>query len=243
MGVEQAGGCRHRGAPPKAVVAQVVKIIQTIGEDGAYLNSYGLLPEEFRLAVPVAIEQMRGRSLASNKERRNFLTLIFDHLVSCRAIDRYTMPNYGRETVYRLSVPDIGDVAIVQKCCPDGKYSSVTRHEPMTARRSPRHGHPCVWLPPRTGKPPDPALDRTSGPPPLRIWHGHRFCPGHLAASSRPDRCPPCGYFPHRPALLPCSGAQLNVLVGPAAHDRQKRVHNGSVSVTARVPSRPARCG
>ena len=99
LGVEQAALCRHRGAPPKAVVAQVVKIVQTIGEDDAYLNSYGLSPEEYRLALPVAVRQMRGRSSASNKERRNFLTLILDHLVSCRAIDRYTMPNYGRETV------------------------------------------------------------------------------------------------------------------------------------------------
>ena len=125
MGVEQAAPCRHRGAPPEAVVAQVVKIIQTIGEDDAYLNSYGLSPEEYRLALPVAIEQMRGRSSASNKERRDFLALIFDHLVSCRAIDQYTVPDYGSETVYRLSIPDIGEVAVVQKGCPDGNHSSV----------------------------------------------------------------------------------------------------------------------
>ena len=35
------------------------------------------------------------------------------------------MPDYGRDTVYRLSIPDIGDVAVVQKGCPDGKHSSV----------------------------------------------------------------------------------------------------------------------
>ena len=50
---------------------------------------------------------------------------MLDHLVSSRAIDRYTMPDYGRDTVYRLSIPDIGDVAVVQKGCPDGKHSSV----------------------------------------------------------------------------------------------------------------------
>ena len=125
MGVEQAAPCRHRGAPPEGVVAQVVRLIQTIDEDDAYLNAYGLSPEEYRLALPVAIEQMRGRSSASNKERRDFLTLIFDHLVSSRAIDSYTVPDYGHETIYRLSIPDIGDVAVVQKGCPDGKHSSV----------------------------------------------------------------------------------------------------------------------
>ena len=125
MGVEQAAPCRHKGAPPEAVVAQVVRIIETIGQDDAYLHSRGLSPEEYRLALPVAIEQMRGRSSASNKERRDFLTLILDHLVSSQAIDRYTMPDYGRDTVYRLSIPDIGDVAVVQKGCPDGKHGSV----------------------------------------------------------------------------------------------------------------------
>lgn len=130
MGVEQAAPCRHKGDAPEAVVAQVVRIIQTIGEDDAYLHSHGLSPEEYRLALPVAIEQMRGRSAASNRERRDFLALMFDHLVSSRAIDRYTVPDYGRDTVYRLSIPDIGDVAVVQKGCPDGKHSSVAWRVP-----------------------------------------------------------------------------------------------------------------
>ena len=125
MSVEHAAPCRHRGAPPEAVVAQVVRIIQAIGEDDGYLHLRGLSAEEFRLALPVAIEQLRGRSSASNKERRDFLTLIFDHLVSAQAITKYTVPNYGSDTVYRLTVPDLGDVAIVQKGCPDGKHSSV----------------------------------------------------------------------------------------------------------------------
>lgn len=125
MGVEQAAPCRHRGAPPEAVVTQVVRIIQTISEDNAYLNSRGLSPEEFRLALPVAIEQMRGRSSASNKERRDFLALVLDHLVAAGAIAGYAPPRHGSDTVYRLAVPDIGDVAIVQKGCPDGKHSSV----------------------------------------------------------------------------------------------------------------------
>ena len=125
MGVEQAAPCRHRGTPPEAVVAQVVKIIQAIGEDDNYLYSRGLSAEEFRLALPVAIEQMRGRSSANNKERRDFLALVLDHLVAAGAIIGYVPPRYGSETVYRLAVPDLGDVAIVQKGCPDGKHSSV----------------------------------------------------------------------------------------------------------------------
>ena len=125
MGVEQAAPCRHRGVVPEGVVAHVVKVIETIGEDDTYLKSHGLSPEEYRLALPVAVEQMRGRWSASNKKRRDFLTLILDHLVSSQAIDMYTVPDYGRDTVYRLSIPAIGDVAIVQKGCPDGKHSSV----------------------------------------------------------------------------------------------------------------------
>ena len=125
MGVEQAAPCRHRGAPPEAVVAQVVRIIQAIGEDHAYLYSRGLSAEEYRLALPVAIEQIRGRSSASNKERRAFLALVFHHLVSSKAISKYTVPSYGSDTVYRLGVPGIGDVAVIQKGCPDGKHSSV----------------------------------------------------------------------------------------------------------------------
>ena len=125
MGVEEAAPCRHRGAPPDAVVAQVVTIIQRMGEDDAYLRARGLSAEEFGLALPVAIEQMRGRSSASNKERRNFLALVLDHLVAAGAITGYAPPRYGNDTVYRLAVPDLGDVAIVQKGCPDGKHSSV----------------------------------------------------------------------------------------------------------------------
>ena len=125
MGVEQAAPCRHRGAPLDAVVTQVVRTIEAIGEDDAYLKAQGLSAEEFRLALPVAIEQMRGRSSASNKERRDFLVLVLDYLVAVGSIAGYAPPRYGSDTVYRLAVPGLGDVAIVQKGCPDGKHSSV----------------------------------------------------------------------------------------------------------------------
>ena len=95
MGAEEAAPCRHRGAPPEEVVTQVVDLIQAIGEDGAYLYTCGLSSEEFRLALPTAIEQIRGRLSASNKDRRDFLVHIFDHLVACNAIASYAQPTYG----------------------------------------------------------------------------------------------------------------------------------------------------
>lgn len=136
MGVEQAAPCRHKGAPPEAVVAQVVRLIQAIGDDEAYLHSHGLSADEFRLSLPTAIEQMRGRSSASNKERRDFLALIFDHLAEVGAISGYTEPSYGSDTVYRLTVPELGDVAIVQKGCPDGRHSSVAWSVPDWAEET-----------------------------------------------------------------------------------------------------------
>ena len=136
MGTEEAAPCRHRGAPPDHVVTQVVQAIRALGEDEPYLSSRGLSSEEFKLALPVAIEQMRGSLSASNKERRNFLIQLFDHLVAVEAIRDYTLPIYGDDTVYRLVVPDLGDVAIVQKGCPDGKHSSVAWNIPDWAEES-----------------------------------------------------------------------------------------------------------
>lgn len=66
----------------------------------------------------------------------------------------------------------------------------------------------------------DPATDHTSGSPPARIRHRHRFSRGHSAATpSLIDRTP-CGCFPCSPASPTCHAAQLNELVSPAAHDR-----------------------
>ena len=130
MAAEEAAPCRHRGSPPEEVVTQVVELIQAIGEDEAYLYARGLSSEEFQMALPTAIEQMRGRLSASNKERRDFLVHVFDHLVASNAIASYAQPTYGKDTVYRLEVPEIGDVAIVQKGCPDGTHSSVAWNVP-----------------------------------------------------------------------------------------------------------------
>lgn len=43
------------------------------------------------------------------------------------------MPRYGDDTIYRLSVPGIGNVAIIQKGCPDGQHSSVNWSRPIWA--------------------------------------------------------------------------------------------------------------
>lgn len=124
MAAEEAAPCRHRGAPPKEVVSRVVDIIRDIGADPSYLYQRGLSADEFQLALPTAIEQLRGQRSASNAERRDFLISLLDHLVAVGAISAYALPLYGADTVYRLDVPGVGDVAIIQKGCPDGKHSS-----------------------------------------------------------------------------------------------------------------------
>ena len=103
MGVEDAAPCRHRGAPPEAVVAQVVRVIQAIGEDHAYLHSRGLSAEEYRLALPVAIEQMRGRSSASNKERRAFLALVWT--IWCHPGRSANIPRRATEATPFIGLP------------------------------------------------------------------------------------------------------------------------------------------
>jgi len=45
-------------------------------------------------------------------------------------ITGFEMPRYGDDTVYRLTVPHLGDVAIIQKGCPDGQHSSVNWSRP-----------------------------------------------------------------------------------------------------------------
>jgi hypothetical protein len=76
---------------------------------------------------------MRGSQSANNNERRDFLAGIFGHLVNIGAISEYVQPAYGRDTVYRLAVPNIGDVAVIQKGCPDGKHSTVAWSAPAWA--------------------------------------------------------------------------------------------------------------
>ncbi len=126
MAAEDAAPCRHRGAPPEDVVARVVDTINAIALDASYLLARGLSSEEFQLSLPAAIEKLRGSRSASNGERRDFLTLILDFLTESGAISGYTRPAYGADTIYRVTVPGLGDVALIQKGCPDGRHSSVS---------------------------------------------------------------------------------------------------------------------
>src|ERR1700678_1245879 len=136
MSSEDAAPCRHRGAPPGQVVDRVTEIIRRVGEDQSYLHSKGVSADAFQPALPAAIERLRGINSASNRQRRDFLSSVLDFLVKSAAITSYTSPKYGADTVYRLSVVGIGDVAIIQKGCPDGKHSSVAWSVPEWAAES-----------------------------------------------------------------------------------------------------------
>lgn len=124
MSAEESVPCRHRGAPPQDVVERVVDLITNVGKDEAYLYSRGLSADEYRLALPTAIEKLRGSKTASNSDRRDFLVLLLDELVKKGAVSSVSKPTYGKDTVYRVCVPNFGDVAIIQKGCPDGAHSS-----------------------------------------------------------------------------------------------------------------------
>ncbi|WP_192255600.1 hypothetical protein [Mesorhizobium caraganae] len=133
MAAEEAAPCRHRGAPPEEVVARVAEIIEAISNDADYLYRRGISAEEFDLALPVAIEKIRGSRSASSGDRKDFLLQMFSHMQSTGAISSFLAPKYGDDTVYRLTVPELGDVAVVQKGCPDGKHSSVAWSVPEWA--------------------------------------------------------------------------------------------------------------
>jgi hypothetical protein len=124
MSAEKSVPCRHRGAPPEEVVERVVDLISNIGQDESYLYSRGLSADEYQLALPTAIEKMRGSKTASNSDRRDFLALLLNELVQKGAASSVSKPAYGADTVYRVSVPSLGEVAIIQKGCPDGAHSS-----------------------------------------------------------------------------------------------------------------------
>ena len=125
MAAENAAPCRHRGTPPEDVIQRVADIVREIGDDQDYLHARGLSLEEFRLALPTAIEKIRGSRSASNSDRKDFLRGIFRHMQDVGAITSFEAPKYGDDTIYRLRAPGVGDVAVIQKGCPDGKHSSV----------------------------------------------------------------------------------------------------------------------
>lgn len=125
MSAEIAAPCRHVGAPPPAVVERVSLAIQGLAQDASFLAKHGISPAEYDMALPSAVESLRGSMSASNTDRRQFLSRIFEHLISEGLIESVTPPLYGADTVYRLAVPGIGIVAVIQKGCPDGAHSSL----------------------------------------------------------------------------------------------------------------------
>ena len=136
MSAEIAAPCRHAGAPPEAVVVKTVQTIIAIASDEAFLATKGLTPEEYQAALPAAIEALRGRKSASNADRRRFLAAIFEEMLKRGVVSRIAAPTYGDDTVYRLTIPEFGDIAIIQKGCPDGAHSSVRWSTPDWARKT-----------------------------------------------------------------------------------------------------------
>lgn len=122
---DAAAPCRHVGSPPAAVVERAAQAIQSLASHPDLLARYGLSPSEFSSALPAAIESVRGSMSASNADRRQFLVGVLEHIVSRGLATSVSAPAYGDDTVYRLNVPSIGAVAIIQKGCPDGAHSSV----------------------------------------------------------------------------------------------------------------------
>ncbi|MFF8551847.1 hypothetical protein ACF058_03215 [Streptomyces sp. NPDC015501] len=134
MGAEDAAPCRHAGAPPPEVVERVSGLIRRLGAEAELLERSGVTAEEFRDALPMAIQKMRGSMSASNAERREFVRDVLGLLVAEGLADRLDEPTYGDDTVYRLSVPGMDrDVAVIQKGCPDGAHSSTRWSAPEWA--------------------------------------------------------------------------------------------------------------
>lgn len=136
MAGETAAPCRHPGAPPEEVINLVVNAVKAMAADHAFLQRQGLSPADFELALPAAIQRIRGSSAASNSARREFLIGLLQWLADTGSISSFDIPDYGDDTVYRLEVPGIGSVAIVQKGCPDGAHSSVNWSTPEWAVES-----------------------------------------------------------------------------------------------------------
>ncbi|WP_415714432.1 hypothetical protein [Roseibium sp.] len=130
MAGETATPCNHPGAPPDEVVDLVADAVRSIGRDEEFLKRCGLTAQDFELALPAAIQRIRGSAAAGNADRRNFLSRLFSHMVEVNSIKSFEVPDYGKDTVYRLEVETIGSVAIIQKGCPDGAHSSVAWQAP-----------------------------------------------------------------------------------------------------------------
>jgi hypothetical protein len=136
MSMERAAPCRHSGAAPERNVDRVAQMIRSLGGESSLLRSHGLSSNEFIQALPTAIERLRGSAAASNAERRHFLASICDELLSRGLISKLEKPRYGQETVYKLTIPQFGPIAIIQKGCPDGAHSSTRWEVPEWAKET-----------------------------------------------------------------------------------------------------------
>ncbi|MFI9403665.1 hypothetical protein [Nocardia sp. NPDC052316] len=136
MDAELAAPCRHAGVPLPAVVDSVTRLIQQLADDPEVLTKYGLTADEYRSALPGAIEQFRGRRSASTSGRKMFLADLLQGLVDAGLVAYMEKPEYGDNTVYRLEISGFGDVAIIQKGCPDGAHSSKRWKVPEWARET-----------------------------------------------------------------------------------------------------------
>ena len=136
MAGETATPCNHPGAPPDEVIDLVAEAVKSIARDEAFLQRHGLTAQDFDLALPAAIQRIRGSAAAGNADRREFLTDLFRRMVVSGAISDFETPDYGKDTVYRLHINGVGSVAIIQKGCPDGAHSSVAWSAPEWAKET-----------------------------------------------------------------------------------------------------------
>lgn len=131
-----AAPCKHPGAPPEEVIDLVVSAVKAMAGDEAFLQRRGLTKQDFELALPAAIQRIRGSTAAGNSDRRSFLVTLLQLMKAKGIISEFDIPNYGDDTVYRLYVPHIGSVALIQKGCPDGAHSSVNWSAPSWANET-----------------------------------------------------------------------------------------------------------
>jgi hypothetical protein len=135
-GATLSAPCRHVGSPPSEIVDRVAKAIRLLANHPDVLASHGISASEFTAAFPAAIESVRGSMSANNGASRAFLESVLGHLVDMRLATSLAVPAYGSDTVYRLEVPHIGSVAIIQKGCPDGAHSSLNWSVPDWAQET-----------------------------------------------------------------------------------------------------------
>lgn len=136
METDDAAPCRHAEIPPAPIVDSVVRLVESLNLHPDLLVDHGITPKEFTWALPAAIEQIRGRRSAGVGARREFMTAMLQGLVGKGVASALETPPPGADTVYRLTVVGLGDVAIIQKGAPDGAQGSVKWKVPDWAQEA-----------------------------------------------------------------------------------------------------------